>query len=442
MTNSMLQMIANPATANIGERFNKGVDRGRKRYLQDIALQRSEEDRQYKLEARRVKEEERQAALAEKAKLDAMKSNMLNSYNTGTPAKTRDLMMEYGIETAKDGKALLTLMKGNTEQAVKASAGFILGASQEEDPAKVDAMLSQAINSVKPGTPFHTILSNMATLPPEEKSKAIAEAVEYSVRRKLVEPSETAESADQYEGIETQYETYLRAHKKPVNAETYNEWKKDKAKAAEAARKQPTTRPHMKRIMGEGYVPTQRMTETMMDSFEAAAEYAEANGKPFSVEDMYDYEFNAQKNRAKGRTSGSRLVVARSQNIKTAYGLLDDMKKSADKVDFSKYKGVGMVQQFVKGQLNDPDLTEYMTQRADALFVLGNALKQNGLTDKSIEVEEEAFNPTLSVPAFNAWLKVQTRALDRAAKEMNEDYKSGIKGSTHAPKKITFMGFE
>ena len=63
-----------------------------------------------------------------------------------------------------------------------------------------------------------------------------------------------------------------------------------------------------------------------------------------------------------------------------------------------------------------------MTQRADSLFILGNALKQNGLTDKSIEIEEEAFHPTLSPRAFDGWFNTQIRALNRASSEMAEDY--------------------
>ena len=55
-----------------------------------------------------------------------------------------------------------------------------------------------------------------------------------------------------------------------------------------------------------------------MDSYEAAAGRAAEQGKPLTVQDLYDMEFQAQKNKATGRTAGSRLVIARKQNIEAA----------------------------------------------------------------------------------------------------------------------------
>ncbi len=134
------------------------------------------------------------------------------------------------------------------------------------------------------------------------------------------------------------------------------------------------------------------------------------------------YDFETLKTASTARTAGGRLTVARKQNIVTAFGLLDDLEKTNQKLDYSPAKFVGMVEKWKNGQLNDPVFTEYMTQRADTLFVLGNALKQNGLTDKAIEVEEEAFTPTLSPKAFKGWVNSQRRALNRAAKEMGTDF--------------------
>ena len=189
---------------------------------------------------------------------------------------------------------------------------------------------------------------------------------------------------------------------------------------------QAKQRPFVSQLMADGWLPSGRITTPMLDAFEAAAERASELGKPLSVEDLRKMDFEATKNRSTGRTAGSRLTLQRKQNIEAAFGLLNDLKKTSNKLDYSQARFIGNIEKFKNGQLNDPIFTEYMSQRADALFVLGNALKQNGLTDKSIEVEEEAFNPTLSPKAFNAWYNTQLRALNRAAEEMNKDYGYGI----------------
>lgn len=231
---------------------------------------------------------------------------------------------------------------------------------------------------------------------------------------------------DSNKDLSTGYKTFLSAMKLGNSSENYNKYQKNKAKIAKEIRKQKTERPEVARLMAEGWVPSTRITEPMLDAYEAAATKAAENGKPFTSEDLYSFEFNAQRNRATGRTAGSRLVLARKQNIEAANGLLKDMKATSAKLNYSPVKFIASIEKFKKGQMVDPIFTEYMTQRADSLFILGNALKQNGLTDKSIEVEEEAFSPTLSPEAFNAWYNTQLRALNRAAEEMNRDFKYGI----------------
>lgn len=189
--------------------------------------------------------------------------------------------------------------------------------------------------------------------------------------------------------------------------------------------KAPTSRPHVAKLMANGWMPGARMTKPLLDSIEAAAVYAEENGLPFGVEQARAMEFEGVKNRATGSSAGSRLSIARKQNVNTAFELLDDMEKTGEKLSYSDAKFAGVLEKFARGQVNDPVLTEYMTQRADSLFVLAAALKQNGVTDKSIQVEEEALHPTMSPRALKAWVNTQRRALNRIVKEMNTDYKYG-----------------
>ena len=191
--------------------------------------------------------------------------------------------------------------------------------------------------------------------------------------------------------------------------------------------------PNVAEAMATGWMPSGRVTGPMLEIFEAAMRQAKENGEPLTKEKLFDMEFNARKNSATGATAGGRITVARKQNINTAFQLLDDMEVTNKKLGYSDARLAGEFEKFVNGQSNDPIFTEYMTQRADALFVLGNALKQNGLTDKSIEVEEEAANPTLSPRAFQAWVNAQRRALNKAAGEMNKDFKYDIKTQPTTP---------
>ncbi len=196
-----------------------------------------------------------------------------------------------------------------------------------------------------------------------------------------------------------------------------------------ASAKITENRPFIADLMAKGeWFPSQgRITGPTLDLFENAARRASEMGRPLTGEDLSRMEFSAVKNRSTGQTAGGRVTVARKQNIEAAYGLIDDLKETSKALDYSDTQFVGKVDAFIKGQLNDPVFTEYMTQRADALFVLGNALKQNGLTDKSIEIEEQAFRPTLSPSAFIGYYNTQLRALNRAAEEMNKDFKYDIK---------------
>jgi len=269
--------------------------------------------------------------------------------------------------------------------------------------------------------------------------------------------------SDNLKGLEGGYRTFLKVNDEPNSPENYKKYQKQQVDQKREMVKATVDRPYMADLMSKGYIPTTRITAPMMDALEAGAKKASESGNPWTVQGLYDMEFQAQKNRSTGRTSGSRLVIARKQNIAAASGLLEDMKITSDKLNYPDIKFIGVLEKWKNGQLNDPIFTEYMTQRADALFVLGNALKQNGLTDKSIEVEEEAASPVLSPRAFDAWYNTQLRALNRAADEINKDYQYGLSmspvfpagqggrptdknpepsTSTETKNKIKFLGFE
>lgn len=185
-------------------------------------------------------------------------------------------------------------------------------------------------------------------------------------------------------------------------------------------------RPFLADLMAKGWMPGTRITGPLLDAFEAAATKAAKNGTPLSVADLHRMEYRATENRKKGSTAASAKMLNRKQNLKTGMTLLTNLTKTANAMDYSHIKFIGKLQSFRKGQLNDPVFTEYMSQRADALFVLTAAMKQNGVTDKAIEIEMEAAPDTMSPKAFAGWVNAQMTALNESAERLNEDFGYGI----------------
>ncbi len=63
-------------------------------------------------------------------------------------------------------------------------------------------------------------------------------------------------------------------------------------------------------------------------------------------------------------------------------------------------------------KLNDPDLTEYMTQRNDALMSIAGVMRGVGMTDMAHKAETEVASPTMSPDALDAWLRGQHKSLE------------------------------
>lgn len=105
------------------------------------------------------------------------------------------------------------------------------------------------------------------------------------------------------------------------------------------------------------------------------------------------------------------LVVSRAQTVEMVPELLANMAEAGKKVNFSHYKFIGEAQKFLKGQSNNPDFVNYMTQRNDLLLTLAGVMRGNGATDKAHQAEIEAASPTLDPKAFDAYVQGQMTAL-------------------------------
>ena len=103
--------------------------------------------------------------------------------------------------------------------------------------------------------------------------------------------------------------------------------------------------------------------------------------------------------------------MARAQTTEMLPEILSNVVTAGKKVNYSDAKFIGAVEQFAKGQMNDPDFISYMTQRNDALLTIAGVMRGNGATDQAHRAEIEAASPTMSPAALDAWLKAQMTAL-------------------------------
>lgn len=115
--------------------------------------------------------------------------------------------------------------------------------------------------------------------------------------------------------------------------------------------------------------------------------------------------------------------------------IMRNMVEAGKKLDFSNFEPVGRMQLWVKGKVNDPDLTEYMTQRNDALMTIAGVMRSVGMTDKAHQAEIEVSAPTMSPQALDAWLRGQTKSLEPRLKLYRE-----ITTDKSAPKRESGTG--
>jgi hypothetical protein len=101
----------------------------------------------------------------------------------------------------------------------------------------------------------------------------------------------------------------------------------------------------------------------------------------------------------------------RAMSVDMLPGLLSHTTALGKKLNggsgYSDIKTVGQMQQFMNGQLNDPDYTEYMTARNDTLLRLASVMRGVGMSDQAHTAEVQAMSPTLAPYALDAWLKGQ-----------------------------------
>ncbi len=107
-------------------------------------------------------------------------------------------------------------------------------------------------------------------------------------------------------------------------------------------------------------------------------------------------------------------------------------KKLEGGTGYSDWRTVGKLQQFMNGEFNDPDYSQYMAVRNDTLMKLANLMRGVGMSDQAHKAEIEAAAPTMSPLALDGWLKGQMQTVTPMVKEYSRVHNLGI-GAGNTP---------
>jgi hypothetical protein len=103
--------------------------------------------------------------------------------------------------------------------------------------------------------------------------------------------------------------------------------------------------------------------------------------------------------------------MLKSFNLEALPDIMNSMVDAGKKIGFSDNRTIGKMQGWVKGEFNDPDYTEYMVQRNDALMNIASVMRGVGMSDQAHRAEMEVSSPTMSPAALDAWLRGQMKNL-------------------------------
>ncbi len=117
--------------------------------------------------------------------------------------------------------------------------------------------------------------------------------------------------------------------------------------------------------------------------------------------------------------------VQRANTAEALPEVMQNMVETGKKVNYPDAKFAGVAKKWVLGQINDPTLTEYMSQRNDALMTIAGVMRANGMTDMAHKAETEAASPTMSPRALDAWYRGQMKSLEPRLK-MNREIRGTV----------------
>lgn len=105
--------------------------------------------------------------------------------------------------------------------------------------------------------------------------------------------------------------------------------------------------------------------------------------------------------------SASPAQQAKAMMIESAPDLVAQTRDAGKKLNFPDAQFLGKAQAYFKGQLSDPDMTNYMSKRADVVQTLAQIMRGTGATDKAVALENDAAPKTMTPRQFDAWASAQ-----------------------------------
>ena len=351
------------------------------------------------------------------------------------PQQAQQLMKAHSLLDAEQQKdrlqtasqVMTALNSGDTELAIKTLRDKAEAAKNSGDNnyAHFLDINAQQIEI----DPSHARLAGamyLSSIPGGDKILQASSDVADRIRKEKLDPYE--ESIKQSEAIIRGNQASVSADKANAEVDLIEESaaeKKAKAEAKKSAAVSPDGVDYIAKAASMGFdlIGSKTLvTKSQMEQFQRNAAQMVKDGKEFDPEMLLQNMKDISQAKSTGRSAGSSKVLGQRENIDNALSLLDDMKETNRQLNLSKLKYKGKLENWIKDAANDPAFVKYRTQRADNLFQLTNALKQNGITDKSIEIEEQAAALTMDEKAFDAWYETQKTALERSKKQKEISY--------------------
>ena len=141
------------------------------------------------------------------------------------------------------------------------------------------------------------------------------------------------------------------------------------------------------------------------------------------------YNFNQAA--ADAALSRNPTFQQRSMVVEALPGLLSNVVALGKKLAYPDTQFLGQAEKWLQGQSNDPQLTEYMAARNDALFKIANVMRGVGMSDKSFAAEDEIAHPTMSPAALEGWMKGQMSAIKPLIEQQRRAAHIGTAGANN-----------
>lgn len=119
---------------------------------------------------------------------------------------------------------------------------------------------------------------------------------------------------------------------------------------------------------------------------------------------------NATQIDAVARGAASPIMQRTLASLQAIPDTVNNLVSAGKALNYPDLKIAGIAEKWTQGQVNDPKLVNYLTQRKDAILSLAQAFRGTSATDQATKLEEEAMHPTLSPRALEGWAKGQLTA--------------------------------